>query len=340
MSGPLYVPVLPARRHAARAYGSLPPDARRAVLPLWVLPPRTLAAEALTGAVGKDLRRVTTVQRHRPAWLDAPFADAEQIRALGPLLSDTSRDSPLRPVTGPGRPAPQQALALETAHHAGDGLGVRVPVPREWDDGETGKVRELLSRARGEDVDLLLDLGAVLPERTEAGKEALRALADLVPLAPWRTVVTIGGGIPRVGEEMLMPGLHETPRTEWRLWRELAAGRAAPAPLGYGDYGIQPVDALDRDPQDGNARSRWGMLRCTTDETYVFTRTLNGREAHNREAARRLLALPGFRGPAAGPAETWLRDCAEGTGGAGNHEMWLRTGTGQHLTYVARCLRA
>ncbi|MGW7298479.1 beta family protein [Streptomyces sp. NPDC054829] len=348
MSGPLYVPVLPARAHAAVALRRLRPDIGAAVRPLWNVPPLPgVPLEELATVAGPYVGRVSRVSRHG-GWIDAPFTEDAQTSALAEVLSVYCELGRLRPVTGPERTAAQQAAAVATAHRSLRGLGVRVSVPGEWDGRAGEKVRALLERA-GPDtpLDLLLDMGAVLDDRPDAGKEALRALDALMPLAVWRSAALLGGGFPRVTADMLEQGPCEIPRAEWRMWHEVrAAGRAYAPLLGYGDYGVQPPAALTQPPEPGRKGGpAWGTLRYTTASSYVAVRTLAkgpDRVAVNRAAARRITELPEFRGAAAGPAEEWLDDCARGpltTGeGTGGFTQWLWVGNLQHMTYVARSL--
>ncbi|WP_159024565.1 beta family protein [Streptomyces scabiei] len=137
--------------------------------------------------------------RRHPGWIDAPFAEAAQIPALAVILAEYSALSRLlRPVTGPERSEAQQTAAVETARRCGCGVGVRVRMPGEWDGATVDAVGGLLARLDREvPVDLLLDVGTVLPGRPDAGKEALRALDALVALADnWRTVAVLGGAFP------------------------------------------------------------------------------------------------------------------------------------------------
>lgn len=346
MSGPLYVPVLPARRHATAAYRSLSPAVQGTVIPLWNLPPRhRLGPDALTVFVRREAHDVSRVQRHHPAWVDAPFADEIQMRVFASVLADLGEMSALRPVTGPDRPEQQQAMALELARRSASGVGIRLALAGEWDDSRIQAVRELLARLDpADEVDLLLDLGAVRSDRPDAGKETMRALDALIPLTPWRTSAVLAGGFPEVTAQMLEQGLRAEPRTDWSTWNELSSsGRSYVPLLSYGDYGIQPARAIGREPASGSGGPPWGVLRYTTAESFVLAKVLGRGEdriAVNRAAARQLLELPDFRGATAGAGESWLRDCAHGHGptGTGNASDWLRVGNAQHMTYVARSL--
>lgn len=292
MSGPLYVPVLPASPHATAAYQQLSPAVQGAVVPLWNLPPRHGAAlDVLVAHTRREAHAVSRVQHHHPAWIDTPFAGELQLRAFMSVLADLCELSALRPITGPGRPEFQQAAALEVARRCGSGVGIRVALPGEWDDHAAHAVRALLDRLDpADEADLLLDLGAVLGDRPAAGKEALRALDALMPLTPWRTAAFLGGGFPSVTAQMLEEGLRAEPRTDWRAWRELTAAARGYIPwLSFGDYGIQPARAIAREPSAGGGGPAWGVLRYTTAESFVLAKVLargEDRTAVNRDAAR------------------------------------------------------
>lgn len=345
MSGPLYVPVLPAKQHACQAYRQLIPAVQAAVVPLWNLPPRAGAhPDALAVGVRDDLWRVRKAHRHHPAWVDCPFADEAQQSALAGALAADADVSPLRPVTGPDRSEAHQAAMLEHARSTGSGLGIRVLLPGEWDDAVGQGVRELVARAGpAVETDLLLDLDAVRADRTDTAKESLRALEALMPLTPWRTAAVLGGAFPTGLPEH---GTAVEPRWDWRVWRDLhRAGREFVRALAYGDYGIDSTQAIARGPStDVGGGPHWGVLRYTTDESYVLVKVPTrgpDRSATIRAAARDILALPDFRGPAASAGETWLRDCAHGHGpkGTGHAGVWLRVGNIQHITHVVRSLR-
>ncbi|MDG5804051.1 hypothetical protein P9869_15550 [Streptomyces ossamyceticus] len=232
MSGPLYVPVLPTKPHAASAFRGLWPDVRAAIRPPWNLPPLPgVAPETLATVVGTYVDPVSAVSRHG-GWIDAPFGEDAQTAALADALAVYCELGRLRPVTGPERTEAQQAAAVETARCSLRGLGVRVRVTGEW-DGRLGEaVRGLLAWTGPEvAVDLLLDMGAVLADRPDAGKEALRSLDALMPLAVWRSVALLGGGSPRVSADMLEEGACEESRAEWGMWHEVRAAGRSYAPL-------------------------------------------------------------------------------------------------------------
>lgn len=354
---PVYVPVWPARQHTTKAYAALEPEVRVGTVPLWNLPKTTdLLPDAWAAMYRRLVRKVHAVHEDSPGWIDAPFIAYDQIRTVAKAIDDHCSRDLLRPVTGPERHPRQQAFAVGTARKHRCGLGIRVTVPDTWDeraDGVVDGVVSLLRRLRRTAAaDLLLDMAGVPGDRPDAGEEARRALAALLPLASWRTTAVLGGGFPRLKAEMLASGTYVAPRPDWTMWHTVRSGNGrGPGPLGYGDYGVQPVSALERRPgtdRDGG-RSKgpyWGALCYTTEHTFVASRMLTrgsgNRVALNRASARRIVGLPGFRRAGAAAAERWYLCCAGGPDtsgkGTGTPEKWLWAGNVQHATFVVRSL--
>ncbi|MFD9053128.1 beta family protein [Streptomyces zaomyceticus] len=339
--------MLPVRPHAVESYRWLRPTDQRDIAPLWNLPPRPgVAAPALAATLRKELGSVSHVQRHSAAWIDAPFADETQVAVLADLMDEYCVFGTLQPVTGPDRSPLQQTTSLEAAARGGSPIGLRVRVPGEWEASAAEGVRSLVARADpGVRVDLLLDMGGVLADRPDAGKEALRALDALVPLAPWRSASVLSGGFPSVRGEMLDQGLFEAPRWDWAMWHEIVhSQRSYVRLLSYGDYGTQPVDAIAQVPQpDRKGGPDWGFLRYTTEQVFVLAKVMHSdddKTAFNRAAARRIVGLSDFRGPTTSAGENWLRDCAQGDVNTGAFQKWLSVGNVQHLTYVAHTMRS
>ncbi|WP_105973298.1 beta family protein [Streptomyces geranii] len=344
MSGPLYVPALPVRLHAVASVKDLAPRIRDRTAPLWTLPALTAAGtDELQRTVDKELRRVAAVQKYTPAWLDAPHADLDE-RAYADLLPSYWSHTALRPVTDPDLPTAHQAVAVESARYGGNGLGIRVRLPGAWNDELAERTAALLARTGPEvRVDLLLDLQTVLPGRPDAGKEALRALDALVPLATWRTIATLAGGFPDEVDRLLDGERGEADRADWDMWHEIrASGRSYAESVRYGDYGTLPARNLDRAADDSD-RSRFGLLRYTTERSFPLARFWaenRGETGVTREAARWITEFPDFRGEGASAGDRWYQQCARTTGskGTGNAGTWNQVGNVQHMTYVVRCL--
>ncbi|MEU0695178.1 hypothetical protein ABZ349_14490 [Streptomyces niveus] len=349
MPGPLYIPVLPTRDNATGAYRDLAPEIRDRVSALWTVPPGvetdpTLLERKLRKAIGP----AALAQRHSAGWLDAPFGD-QSAAPLADVLYEYWTTSPLRPVTGPERPREQQTGAARAARESGNGLGIRVQVLGRWDDAvasATHKVLDLVgANADGLPLDLLLDLHRVFDERHDAGKEALRALDALHPLADWRDVATLSGGYPdQPGEVTAYGVLGEAARADWELWHELRHSGRDYAPLiRYGDYAALSARGIAT-TYTGNGGPPWGILRYTTDRAFLLVKVQargDGRGDSIRAAAQLLTTQDDYRGPGFSWGDRWLRDCALGSGskGTGTASTWSKAGNSQHMTYVARRVR-
>ena len=219
---------------------------------------------------------------------------------------------------------------------------MRVRLLGAWNDGTIAEVLELLDRRPpGCPVDLLLDLGTVLPDRPDAAKEALRTLDALVPLTSWRTVTVMAGGFPAPPPYFREGVPYEAPRSDWEAWEEIQHSERGYLPqLIYGDYGIHPATYVAQVPPSRKGGPPWGVLRYTTARSYHLSKVPHGTKYDdtNREAAASLTRLADFRGPGAGAGERWLRDRTQGKTSTGNHTVWNRVGNVQHLTFVARSL--
>ncbi|MEV6246491.1 hypothetical protein AB0M38_09830 [Streptomyces sp. NPDC051742] len=360
--GPLYVPALPARRSALAAYSRLRPRARACVTPLWSIPPRVGGARvmgrrpphpldpdrtALAAHLRTALRTIEVAQRGRPAWVDAFHTeDGTEPLAAEPWL--TAAGSPLRPVTGVERAPSQQTATAEAACLSGNGLGVRVFLTVPPDEGLRDAVGALLTRIAFAHcpVDLLLDLGSVVDEHHPAEKWALRALALLGPLHPWRTVVLLAGSFPRTFPEDYGAPLAEAHRFDWDVWHMLtdaAAAEHTDPPVVYGDYGASHTGSADTPPRAGGGPP-WGVVRYTTERTFLLVRVPTGGPGHAdtiRSRVGEIVQAEGFRGEEFSEGERWLASCAAGTGpvGVGGPEAWARAGHVQHMAQVVRALR-
>ncbi|WP_328941835.1 beta family protein [Streptomyces sp. NBC_00250] len=359
-SDPLYVPALPARRNALDAYDSLPPRVRARVTPLWSIPPRVGRVRtrggrpphpldpdpaALAARLGAVLHRIETVQRGRPAWVDAFHVEDQAWPFDAPGRPGAARTS-LRPVTGVERPAGQQTASAEAARASGSGLGVRVfptgPSDEKLRD-EVGLLLDRIAFARCP-LDLLLDLGAVVDEHCPAEKRALRALALLGPLHRWRTVVLLAGSFPPGYPEDYGAPLAEAHRFDWDVWHMLVDGPDRPeVRVAYGDYGADHAGSADR-PMEAAGGSPWGVVRYTTERTFLLARVPTRGPDHAdavRALVREIVCAEGFRGAEFSEGERWLVSCAAGAGsaGVGGPEAWLRSGHVQHMAQVVRALR-
>ncbi|MDI3403601.1 beta family protein [Streptomyces cavernicola] len=364
---PLYVPALPARRSALRAYAGLASHVRAGTAPLWTIPPRAgpvrpvgHGAEpghdrdlrALAGHVRAAADAILRAQRALPGWVDACHVEDEP-GPVDAVLRDLLAAGRLRPVTGTERAERQQYAAAEAARASGDGLGIRVLLPVLPDEREAESVRELIGRIRGTagphaiPLDLLLDLGAVTDEHHRADKWVVRALELLAGLHPWRTVALIAGAVPREVSDVPVGGLTEPHRFDWDVLHMVLHATEAEAPLlTYGDYGAQDIGGADQPAERGGGPA-WGLLRYTTERTFLLAKAPTGggpdRAERIRSLARQLVesADMDFRGPHFSAGDRWLDACARESGseGTGTPGRWIEAGHSQHMTFVTRQLK-
>jgi hypothetical protein len=260
----------------------------------------------------------------------------------------------LIPVTAPDRPPRLRDLALQSARSSlgSERIGIRVCMPGRWDETRVDEFENLVAEiARPADagdvppgMDLLLDLGPTLDDRADAGKEAMLALDALAPLAPWRCVAVLSGASAKQPiSDLPVGGYDQGSRHDWALWHEMRnAGREYSTRVRYGDYGALPAsDVAVIQRKNGKGPAAWGSIRYTTESDFLYTKFLTHGEGHHesiRAAAREILGNRAYRGRDDGWSHEWLKECANGTGGVGNAEVWNRVSNHQHITYVIRAL--
>ncbi|MEV0786911.1 hypothetical protein AB0I52_28925 [Streptomyces sp. NPDC050423] len=356
---PIYVPALPARRSALMAYARLKPWVRATTAPLWTIPPRTGPVrpfgrrptvphdrnqDALAAHVRRRTVSIMQAQQALPAWVDAFHVEDEAWPVRSGLWNYLPA-SPLRPVTGIERADWQQEAAAEVARASGNGLGIRVQVPELPDERRSEAVQSMIDRMRAGTVplDLLLDLGEVTDEHHQADKWALRAWDLLGRLHRWRTVVVLAGSVPCSVTDLAVGAMTEPHRFDWDiLHMMLHAGAAVVPRLTYGDYGAQHTRGADY-PTDGGGGPPWGLLRYTTERTFLLAKAATDgedRAAGIRSLARQITETREYRGAGFSDGDCWLEQCARGTGtqGTGGAGTWIQAGHSQHMTYVSRQL--
>ncbi|MFF5651625.1 beta family protein [Streptomyces sp. NPDC054802] len=250
-------------------------------------------ADQLKVAVDKELRRVASAQKYTAAWLDAPYAALNAAPYGTYLLHSYGPPTALRPVTGPDLPAAHKTVTADSALQGGSSLGICVRLPDTWTDELAERTAALLAQMDPEvRVGLLLDLQAVFPGRPDAGKEALRALDVLTQLTSWRVIAMLFGGFPDDVEGLLDRDRGDTDRADWDTWHEIGASERSYAKLvRYGDYGILPARNIGRAVDDGD-RSPYGLLRYTTERTFLQQGSGPRNGARREPPARRLLGSP------------------------------------------------
>jgi Beta protein len=356
MVDPVYVPFLPVRRDAWRAYERLDADVRRLIAPLWTVVPRigperlrgdrrvadfdddTAALDRwLTGRIDAFLKETSGAA----GWVDAVHVERlVEASAIG--LGRLATESCLCLVTGPERDPILQRYTADLAFPTGRGLGIRIlldkPSAKDEEARSTGLL-ELVDRVclPPSQLDLLLDLGPVM-DAADASKTALAALDLLGGLLPWRTVVLAAGAFPRTLGPIVGSLPIVIPRHDRQIAHLVRASRPdVPGHLLYGDYSTEHALSANI-PSADRFGPAWGLLRYTAPETFLVA-PVPTRGPHRadrvRAGARRIAEAEAFRSGAS-DGERWLDACAygEGSDGTGNAETWIRVGHTQHMSFV------
>jgi hypothetical protein len=235
----------------------------------------------------------------RRAYVDAEAVDHRRIadgRLATALLLDEARirNLALVPVTGLRRSAAHQLAVADAASIDGRGVCLRLQLP-DFTDLERLPERVLaLTDQLGtvpEAADVLVDLGRVAAESSRVLTVAARAV--LMPLrraAQWRALaVAAAGGASgpspdhASGPARATGDVERVPRTEWLLWRTLAAD--APA-LGFGDY-AGPSDGADDDGGAAGAERRAPWLGYARDAEWLVVRAAEPGDAPPRDGPPR-----------------------------------------------------
>ncbi|MFJ5608262.1 hypothetical protein ACIQCJ_02550 [Streptomyces sp. NPDC093221] len=357
MVDPVYVPFLPVRRDAWRAYGGLDADVRRLIAPLWTVVPR-IGPERLRGdrrvadpdddptALDRWLAgRVDAFLKETPwavGWVDAVHVERlVEASAIG--LARLATEGGLCLVTGPERNPILQRYTADLAFSTGRGLGIRILLDEPWAMDEEARSTGLLDLVGRvclppSQLDLLLDLGPVM-DAADASKTALAALDLLGGLLPWRRVVLAAGGFPRQLGPIAGNLPIVIPRHDRKIAHLVHASRPDfPGHLLYGDYSTEHALSANI-PSADRFGPAWGLLRYTAPETFLVAPVPTRgpyRADRVRAGARQVAQAEAFRSGAS-DGERWLDACAYGDGsnGTGNAETWIRVGHSQHLSFVA-----
>ncbi len=349
--GPVYVPVLPVRRAAWRAYEKLDIRVRTRIAPLWTVVPRT-GPERVRGNPPRLDPEVDPAALHRwlpnrmdqflnalsgaTGWIDATHVE-RLVDASAVGLWRLATRSRLCLVTGPERDHTLQRYIADLAFLTGRGMGIRILLDTPPEEARAADLLGLVSRAAmpPEQLDLVLDLGPI-DDATDASKVALAALDLVGNLLPWRTVVLASGAFPRVSAASDDQGLLALPRHDWHVYRLVRAARPGLAgTLLYGDYSTEHALSANV-PSVSQPGPPWGLMRYTGEDAFLVGRAPT-RGSHRadrvRAMARRIVENEVFR-PDASDGERWLNACTYGDGGpgSGNAETWIQVGHSQHMS--------
>lgn len=347
-----YVPVLTGKAGEYRALRQLSSDIKAGITPLIEVPPIPWDHENDAPSRTLDQHLAKTAENIECHWGNeaAVFVDLYCVEDEGSMpcdqhpvefvLSDArSRGVHAIPVTGLERDANQHEAVAAVVSEDDRGVCLRLIADEIMDAADLDGDIESLLAALGvtpAGVDLLLDFGIMRPEFESTYRLASRTVLAVIPrIEEWRTLTMAGSAFPINMSGFPQEATSATPRTEWRIWRDLATNRAGLQRVPtFGDYSIDNPEYVDL---DFRVIKMTANIRYTTDETWLLVkgRVINkGEESQYPGLARRLRELPQYSGRAFSWGDQQISDCAERTVGPGNATTWRLVATNHHLTFV------
>jgi hypothetical protein len=342
----LYVPVLKGRQGELAALAAIQPMTKQAIMPLLEIVPGSVEEQDRPGqlrtVIGKAAKRLETWEGHR-LLLDTALLPPEAVRgdefgALGnSVIATIDQGVDTTPVVHLDDD-PQVYRDAATLHRdLHRGVAVRLG-PEDLDE-DSEDIEEALTEllntlhAERQDVDLLLDLGAVNGDLSvRAGARLVAdALRGLAAVDEWRNVIVTGGAFPPDLSAFEPWALGEAPRYDATLYDYLRQRRRLPRIPTFGDYAVtHPV--LAGFPY----RSAPQLRYCVADRWLVLKGRLNDPRSHEQffEVCETIATHPDFVGAALGKADARIANPR--SKGPGNAATWREVGTTHHLDFVVR----
>jgi hypothetical protein len=347
-----YVPILGGKLGEYRALRELTPARKAKLTPLIEVPPVPWDFENDRPARTIDDHLQGTAKAIEDHWgvIDVVFLDMFTVADEGPMASgdhpvkhvlDDARSRGVKaiPVTGIDRDADYQTAVRNV--HATDGRGVciRVLLSDIAEDAEFAAALTTLLATLGvgaDTVDLLIDTGPMLSAHESTYLMATRTAISLLPnINDWRTLTVTGSSFPTDMSGFTRDAVSSTPRTEWRVWTALAAGRESLRRMPtFGDYA---VDAPGHDQLD------FRVIKMTANIRYCYTADWilvkghvirKGSASQHPTLAATLRARPEFSGAPFSWGDNYIDECARGACGPGNATTWRQVGVNHHLSFV------
>lgn len=184
-------------------------------------------------------------------------------------------------------------------------------------------------------MDAVLDLGHVGGDPKGLAATTAQALSAVAALGPWRQVSLVSGAFPKDLSGVLK-GTRQIPRGDWDLFKRVSARpELKDFDLGYGDYGITHVDALNEDPRkmvmSANLRythwKDWHVLKGKSVRDYGYDQY--------KDLCKILVALPIYMQPTFSQGDANYDQVASNPkAGPGNATQWRRDATNHHIHVV------
>lgn len=348
-----YVPILKGRAAEFDALKEAPERERLGLTPLIEVVPVQwdYAEERPTKTLDAHLDGV--VQKLANSWGHERRAFVD----LGHLPADARDEGsahPVRRVLRAGRLADGGALRLVPVlslasdddfraairdEHDGAGAVLRVTSSDLAGSDAAASIAETLDALglRPEDVDLLVDLGALKGDDDAFNLIAAVGVLAFVPDAEgWRTLTVAGSSFPDDLSGVSPSSEERFPRAEWTMWESLRGRGDVVRKPTFADYAIaSPGLPPGIDPRFLRISAQ---LRYSTPEDWLVFKERNIRD-HGSEQfidiCKRLVKRDEFRGAAFSWGDAYIAARADGSETTpGNPMMWRKVGTSHHIATV------
>ena len=232
--------------------------------------------------------------------------------------------------------------AAELARIYRRGCALRVPQSVLFEDALRDRVSDAIGQLGlgAEEIDLILDLGAVDESSVRATRTAALSVASLVaPAWPWRSVVLAAGSYPE-SLSGVPRGLSRVRRLDRDVWKHIAAH--VETDIGFADYGAGHPILPDIDYSKATMSAK--VTYSTPDEWII----VKGQKISDHpkgwgqtvELCRLLLNEPDFDGAAASWGDEFIDNVANLQDRTGNATTWVAVKTNRHITATVQSLRS
>jgi len=311
-------------------------------------PPAAFKAQTIRNWV---TRLAPSVGEH-PMYIDVmrlnpthPVTVRDGERAVLECIYDASRSRGLRfvPVMWVGESTDDHrrmvgGAALQDGHGVALRYRMRRYVPPLGTGLEAYLAAELSALGRdANDADLIVDLEYIDPDDELDPDGMAAALAQMLAVGPWRSVVILGTSIPTMMSCVLEGSVGSLTRKEWELWSQLQQCELDRMPT-FGDYAIQNPHP----PHDGGGPGMRANIRYTSNGETLVARGRGPFYEEGNEQYRGLCEQLVARTEFAGPDFSWgdgvIDACAAGAVEPGGQRVWRGAGTSHHLRAVSEQL--
>ncbi len=346
---PVYVPILKWKRGEIRALHELHPSIAAQMLPLIEIVPvqwdykESKPKETIQEHIADIANNIDQSWGTHPILIDFGLLESIDVQpnTTHPmeLVFNDARTKGLHaiPVTGPERDDIYQNAVKAIIRQDNKGVCFRVCSDDLAGDDLTNTINNLLSffSVVPNQVDLVLDMEAIDRSSQRLWTATAQALLHALPHATdWRSLTLAGTSFPATLSEFQPGSVGRIQRVELALWMTLR-GKTLPRMPIFGDYAVAAPGMTELDPRILHISA---SIRYTIESEWLIFRGRDlrdprfGGHSQYRTLSQQLHSHPSYYGAGYSWGDKYISDCADGSQGHGNPEMWRKVGTNHHIT--------